>query len=251
MHLTYNEQIRIRTERFVTNVLIENVPQVIIQIIYLCSAVYDPTASPWVVYLTLASSVSSVLFSGTYYFATCARDVPDKPVYSFHIVVRSEHFVDKPYLVHAHWNFSTAIQKAFGHRDPNYIVIDDVSKLGEEITIKGRVLEDIIYEDEEHRKMSEIAKKTWLGMGKNKNSDKLKAALSEVLEIEELVIKTLEVKNIKSEQDQSLFGRASVLGTPSVLKEKFSFEVGSEWVDEKGRMRSRLRIFTEETDQTD
>ena len=64
MHLPWTEIVKIRTERFCTTVLLENVPQLIIQLYLLLDGGDDST----VLYLTILSSIGSIAFSGLYYF---------------------------------------------------------------------------------------------------------------------------------------------------------------------------------------
>ena len=128
-------------------------PQLLIQIIYLASVEANnntESSSDFIVIGTLVSSVMSILFSGSYYFATLLKHTPNKPTHEF--TIKIECALMQSHHCHAHWNISVGLQKAFEYRDPTYIVIDDASLLlKNEIRILGRVLEDIEYKNRVNR----------------------------------------------------------------------------------------------------
>ena len=87
------------------------------------------------------------------------------------------------------------------------------------MTIKGRVLEDINIEEPN---LLEVDRKRIEGT--------LKTAWCEILEMDPAVsldITTLEIKEIKSEQDQWLFGAPKLLRAPRVFRNKFDFKSGA------------------------
>merc|ERR1712228_135184 len=127
MHLPYSELIRVRTERFVTNVLTENFPFLILQISYyfiadsIESRLNDANIVFWG---TVASSVLSVLFSGTYYFSYKYQLQSAIATYSFSFGFRTDEF--EHYWVHSHWRLQTALSKALQIGTPSLVVIDNV-----------------------------------------------------------------------------------------------------------------------------
>ena len=69
MHLPWTEIVKIRTQRFCTTILLENVPQLSIQLYILLTPRYSRILEGnSILYLTIASSVGSIAFSGLYFF---------------------------------------------------------------------------------------------------------------------------------------------------------------------------------------
>ena len=70
MHLPWTEIVKIRTDRFYTTVLLENVPQLCIQLYLLFDPQYNDVIGEesTILYLTIVSSIGSIAFSGLYYF---------------------------------------------------------------------------------------------------------------------------------------------------------------------------------------
>ena len=81
MHLPWTEIVKIRTERFCTTVLFENVPQLCIQL-YLLAEVSAVTGNS-IIYLTILSSIGSIAFSGLYYFVNLQKVKISKNRYVF------------------------------------------------------------------------------------------------------------------------------------------------------------------------
>eukprot|EP01084_Bolivina_argentea_P266796 452677_1 len=128
MHLPYSEIIRVRSERFVTNVLFENFPFLILQITFyfvVQGIEKDLNGGINIVFWgTVVSSILSVLFSGTYYFSYKYQLQSQIAIYSFSFGFRSDEF--EHYWVHSHWRLQTAISKALQIGTPSLIVIDKV-----------------------------------------------------------------------------------------------------------------------------
>jgi len=73
---------------------------------------------------TVASSVLSVLFSGTYYFSYKYQLQSAIATYSFSFGFRTDEF--EHYWVHSHWRLQTALSKALQIGTPSLVVIDNV-----------------------------------------------------------------------------------------------------------------------------
>ena len=104
MHLPYSELIRVRSERFVTNVLTENFPFLLLQISYyfVADSIESRLNEENIIFWgTVASSVLSALFSGTYYFSNKYQLQSAIATYSFSFGFRTDEF--EHYWIHSHW----------------------------------------------------------------------------------------------------------------------------------------------------
>ena len=156
MHLPYSELIRVRSERFVTNVLFENFPFLILQISFyfiVQSIEKELNGGINIVFWgTVVSSILSVLFSGTYYFSYKYQMQNSIAIYTFSFGFKTDEF--EHYWVHSHWRLQTAISKALQIGTPSLIIIDKCSDVKhenvrkflehEEISmyIRGRIVHD-------------------------------------------------------------------------------------------------------------
>ncbi len=133
MRVPYFELVRVRTERFITNVLFENIPFLILQIGFyyaiksLNSRILFSTVGGFVFLGTVLSSILSVLFSGTYYFSYKGKSALPIAVYKLQITIECTNDVTeiKKYWKYSVWRMQTAISKAFQVSSPTLIIIDN------------------------------------------------------------------------------------------------------------------------------
>lgn len=134
---------RVRTERFLTNVAFENLPLLCVQITFYF--VTDDLETTFVFWGTMLSSMLSMLFSGAYYVAYRSKTADPRAISRFSFQVAFEHM--QPHWIHYHWQFQTAISKAFQVASPLLIIIDSCRETSnfttKSINISGRILIDV------------------------------------------------------------------------------------------------------------
>ena len=175
MHLPYSELVKMRTDRFLIQVLFENVPFLFIQVIYYITVSKiepDFQSNNAVFFASIISSCLSVLFSATYYFAyksegnwtpIAMKKFKFRLKFFFRNKTDSMRRLDldgkghiKPkhyqnnnyYIIHSHWRFQSCIAKAYHIQTPSLVVIDKLSVHefdgvnNIEFDVHGRILKD-------------------------------------------------------------------------------------------------------------
>eukprot|EP01083_Nonionella_stella_P011556 32794_1 len=154
MHLPYAEHVRIRTERFLTNVAFENFPFILIEIWFYIllnksddEGIKSLKSSNYVFWGGVSSSLLSVVFSATYYFSFRHQQAIPETDYKFAFELRSD--VLKKTWIHSHWRLQVVISKLFQVPSPILIIIDECSNIqpgsqfaSKRMRVEGRILKD-------------------------------------------------------------------------------------------------------------
>lgn len=137
MHLPYSEIVRTRKDRFISNVILGNVPFIVIQWMY-------TSMSGSVSYCMMSSFISSVLsLLACTAFAINRRDyAQQKPIALFSISLHVRTTQWKTYFIHSHYRIQKAIADAVGLRKKTLLIVDQCSESFNSMQISARVLSD-------------------------------------------------------------------------------------------------------------
>ncbi|ETO06903.1 hypothetical protein RFI_30489 [Reticulomyxa filosa] len=138
------EMVRVRTQRFMVNVIGQNVLSLLLQLIYFLS-IAPSSQSQVIFYATVLSSSLSFLFSASYYFAH-RSSYPNTAAYCFSFRMESHELAD--YMVHSQWRIQSAIQQVLHLNTPTTVVIDQcTTSRGENdivvMRVEGRILTEM------------------------------------------------------------------------------------------------------------
>jgi len=133
MHLPWTEVVRIRTERFCTTVLLENVPQLIIQLYLLIDI--DIIGEGTIIYLTILSSIMSIAFSGLYYFVNLQKPKLSQNHWIFRLRLSSPKIGE--YHKHSYYKIQVSVAKALEIPNVEWVRIVTVQHKADELRCDG------------------------------------------------------------------------------------------------------------------
>ena len=135
MHLPWTEIVRIRTERFCTTVLFENVPQLSIQL-YILIAVHEAVSGNSIIYLTILSSIGSIVLFGIYYFVNRHEPkISQQNLWIFGMTLTSDDIAE--HHKHSYYKLQVAVAKTLEIPNVEWVRITHTQHKANELLCKG------------------------------------------------------------------------------------------------------------------
>eukprot|EP01083_Nonionella_stella_P012356 35068_1 len=144
MHVPHSEMVRTRKDRFITNLLPQNIPFMCIYAVYILRMQQlesEHTQSHITAEVGFVTTVFSVLLSIMWavYRRGYAQQHP-LALYSVHVHFKTERW--KQYYIHCHNRICRAVQNGLNVRKMNLIILDQCSESFESMKIEARILKD-------------------------------------------------------------------------------------------------------------